>query len=534
MDSQELIDILDGEFKDKSLSTSIVNTINKRSYIGFLMTNLREGLFDFVKSVLKLTSNIEVFKTLLSENINSLVHTGLFCEESGKIVLELHSVVGKTGIRQNSSLALITLVYHHGLMFPSNGGLSLGYLKHYQFSHLVIDKCCFYTRDESSVVKKYINNREDDRSKILKYAVEHDCVNIVKKLILKQKVNHLSTIKMSIDIFIEFLNNQQIHSDNLKSAIIFECFHHNRWDMLPFIMINFKLDHNDWSYIKLFFENGKLTLPFIQTFFHLIYVYKIPLYNIMFQDPILCTQEIANFLSVKGYNLFYKFSIISEQELDLEYNLCTLFYHYLKGSYNEIVNIIYHRNGYRCKRLENERALFLQLYQTKLIKWDDTLITEYQNFDIYLNGIFDQFLIMEKALMEFSSLVELNNYDIKNNMMILRCLNSLIDLLGKINLSYLQNEYKYMYDIVQYKFFEIYPKICEQIGVETTWVKPFNPTDLDNLIALNLTSCICNKKVDLDKIKMYIETVKDDNLKEYIKTSIDNFVPIDDIIDTLV
>jgi hypothetical protein len=535
MDSQELTDILSKEFDDIDLVQKITGSIFKNSYIGFIMSNLREGLFDFVSSVIKVTINIEIFRSLLVENINKLVYTSLFSEESGKIALDLHKNLIKTDTCEDSSIALLTLVYHHGLLYPKNMSVCLDYIKKHPCDYLVMDRCFYYIRDEVSIVKRYINNKETDRNKILKYASEHDCINIVKKLMMRQRVNHLSTIKMSIDVFIEFLNSQRIYISTLKNIIFFECFNHNRWDMLPFIMMNYKLDDHDWSYIKLFFESGKLTLPFVQTFFHLIYTYKISLCNAMIQNSIVCTQDVANFLSYKGYGLLYKFHIIAndDQKLDLEYNICTLFHHYLSRSYTEIVNIIYYRNGYRCKRLENERNLFRKLYSTNLIKWNDDLITEYQNFEMYLDNIFEQFIIMEKIVLEFNSLAALINYDDKNTMMIFRCLNSLITQLGQINLVYLQNEYKNIYDTVGSYYFQIYPKVCEQIGIDPKWEMPLNPSSLDILIHLNLTSCIGNKKMDLTKINELMATIHDSDLIQYIETSIGNFVNVDDIINTL-
>jgi hypothetical protein len=206
----------------------------------------------------------------------------------------------------------------------------------------------------------------------------------------------------------------------------------SRWEFIPFIFNNFKIDEELWVTFKVNLYRGYVTLPFLKTLLHHMKLNGISIEKLKLQQSskLMSSKEILNELREHGFDKFETLEEFDHQNNEVKYSASAMFEFFRRNKLDFLFNVLYANYAHVNVKIEEELKYIDILRKNNLLGWDDKMLAQYSLYEKFLDNIFTQLRIFDQILLDYNSFNLIKEE--LDNTLALRCLNKMIVDIKKI------------------------------------------------------------------------------------------------------
>lgn len=416
----------------------------------------------------------------------------------------------------------------------------------------------FFNNDDVDIVLPFATNISSIAN-IISSAHKFDAINILlaidtkatKSKFAKEQTNFygIAWYFLSPTAFYKVMEHKNIDPYENKKFVIqwisYICYM-SRWDYLP-SMIQ-KLNDDMWNIIAQYFYDGKLTLTFVMTLFHLMSKYKIPESNLKLSykyfphnsNYVQFLKDTCryNYFSTEGdVDKLYNPLNVAMTELSWNSSMNTIpvmFEVFLSKELAVLPEILGEMLIEICHKHVTETEYIETLIYDDLLGWDEKMMNQYKKFKEFIEDIKEDARFSRTVINKWNSFFSIEYSNLPDPYK-LRYINEIIEEYSKIRYKYYQNDLKVPYEkAIQIKKLTLgilreYYK-CPVKDPNEFYVLPEFPNVIEKFI--NLIENSKEYKHTYSKFnEYYIDALKDCKpLQIMVKVAITRFyVPLQDI-----
>ena len=494
-------------YYSKSRAETIINSIAAGDFLGYIIIALKIQNYENLRIVIDAAKRIKYFRDIIFTNITSILMSSVNSSKSMKIALELEESFCKEIKNKDFNENVIICILRHSLNFPENKELCISCIRKYDLEKLATTKNLFFFKDNEEIISKYLSKNDDVKNKVIKNCIENDAVDTLNKCLKYYKLPNRVYANFSYPTFLKLKSKIDFSNKENIDYLISHASMYSRFEYVKYIFDNIELNDYHLSNFRTAIYNGYTSLPFLQTLIFYLRKFNIPVDKVVSRNrPLMTTKEIKTYLLEENLydnekTIDTNVSIVDDYSGEPFKAFRTDLVFYTKYIYAGYI----HLNNRFLPELECINTMF----KNDEFGWDDKIKRQFTNYYDYTHRFVNQLNILEKAVMEYNSLVALHSCAC--SMLALRCINSIIGYLKDITFSFLLDEYDKIVSQA-YLMHQVYIKEVRSIlnidlPFNIKWELPSNFTLEDLFIDLYQNSSYDIKNFNVEDATDLLETL---------------------------
>lgn len=519
------------KFFTEELSLRIMNVIYDTSFIKFIFTSIRMSNYTCIWTIMKCIEGNSFFVNIVKENLPHILMSCLFSPIAMNLALDIYEKYGQDS-KIKITEPMIVCIKRHALHYPENKQRCDEFIRYLDTKNLVHTRALLFFDDNLEIVEKYLDKDKAIKEHCFQNALESDACQITNKLIKYYREDEMYICKLTLPTI---LKNYTI-IPKINEGIIVETCSFSKWDLLPYIFENvISTSENMNEMLKAFSVNifcGHVTLPFLQTLLFQMQKYDIPFTKLIPENTqtLFCSQEIYDELIRHNFDILIELSVMTVVKGEVKYTYSNMFECFRQNKLEFIVTLLHSTYSHNNKRFNRERKYIAKLYRANHLGWTDKVQKSYLAFERFLTVAIEQLNIFEEIIFEYNTLLAiLTNIP---NVLVLRCMNSLLVKLKKVTIGVLLKDHSKIIGEMQVLYEHYLKMFREKYEITSDKIYMDENTSLDDKFNyIYLYSYIRNDDIDRTEEKNQLLKQFEENkiITEKIQKAFTLQVHIDDI-----
>lgn len=521
----------------EAFSCEIIQSMNKMGLIPFICLNLKVGSLHTARVILEACKNVKIFADMIRESMHVILMASLSSEEAMKIALLAEDEYIENKVHCKLTNEMVICIYRHSFLFPSNREACAKCVRKYIKQEEAILKPILFFKDEDEILYKFFDRDTDIRKHILQFCTEADATKTYLKALHYYKLPIHNIVNLSFTEFIHNIKLLDLNNILIQVKILEEICNYNRWDFLPYIFENIKLDFH-WKVFRYSLVRGHTSVAFVQTLLHLMkkYNYSYNLLAEMDSTFIICSEKVKQLLLDHGLGEMFKVKGITIFTDNIKGNISNLFDLYRNADYEDVITYLFLSFGNSNNRFLKERLFANTLVESDSLGWTREIKTSWIAFCAFTDEIIEELNYLNLIIVDYNSYYAVSTFT--NNMLGIRCLNQAYKNIHRIKIKSILAECVTLYGYCEKLKWDILKGVRDEIGidldVEEDWVLPENPTLEDLFMELYQYSCLSDKAreteiIEYNNLEKLLKENKFFKICEEVEQCMLAFIPIDDV-----
>ena len=521
---------------------NILNGITEMGFAQYICITLKSGMYLTVADIFDNCKDIKVFRDIIVANIHAFLMASLTEPHCMTLVLFAEEELVTNKVKTNITSQMALCAIRHGLVYPQNRKYCFDFAARYLDKTNVLNRSYFYMYDYVEHIYKYFDKSPETKAMVTQMCMDSDASDTLMKALKYFQLPTFGLCKLSIIEFEKNISKLNLEDEDVRHKIITEACSYSRWEMLPFIFDNFKLNEDDWLYIQHGLYRGNYSLPFVQALFHFMEINEYQpklLFNSKF-GKLYLTDEIKGEFLKRGME---EYTEIGDSKLIIEHvknDIANLFTIFRDRSFDQLVNHMLYTNAHKNGRFIRERNYVNTLIKGNLYGWTSELKISWIAFYSFTEEIIRQLDAMEQVTLHYNSFFAISEF--AHPMLAVRCMNTVYKLMTRVQSKIILDNYASMIQFFEKLRCKALQGVREIIGVvlaeDEDWIVPENYTLEDLFKELYQYSCLTEKNQN-DETDGYNRLITALEKKKYVKIAdeVRNAwscaVPVNDVLDIL-
>lgn len=527
------------EIVKEEIAVKFLSMVKNNGFIETILFCLKIVDIKTCMVLIKAGSKIEFYRKQIQENMSTFMMISLNSPMAMKFCLDLEVLFAPLPQVGKLNEQMTICLYKHALKYPENRDKCISCIKSYNYEESYIYKPFFFLKDEVEIVANYFSKNDTVKAVVVNNCVDFGATKILRKAIKYYKLSNSVNIKMSLPILLSNLRDFNIFEDDNRDLLMFEVFMEGRWDFLPFIFENFKINNNNWEYLRHSLYQGRLNIYFLKTLLFLMNKYNYS-YDLLIDKTykiIFCDKEVEQELKSSNLLQDYEFKVGIKITKMNENHISEMFKEYNNGNKELIEKYLFMSYAHRNNRFLDEKENAVKV-ATSNNGWNESMIKKFMEFNDFCDYYCSQLTLCDDLLLEYNSYIASSIS--MPHMMQIRFINKVLNILGRIKEQYLLNEYNTLITKFYDEYYDVMEKVRKDLNIDLTpmkkWKLPENPTLMDMFRDLYQNSEFKYKNDENDEIIRVLDYLKREKMNKIaneVEACVASLVPIEDIIEIL-
>jgi hypothetical protein len=524
------------KFLNEDITVKIITMIKDSGYLSVLLFCLRIEDIKTAYVLAMVAKEFDYYKKIVQNNISTIVMSSLHSPLSLKIALELEVDLYPIPECGRLSDEMIICLYRHSMVFPQNRDICMSCIRSYNFKDSIFIRPFFFFGDEVEIVSKYFIKDPEVKNVVFKNVIDNGSINIMRKALSYYKEDPKIMMKMSLPIL---LKNTKIFSIyEMKTVVVSEACVYNRWELLPFIFENYKLDASIWDTIKFVIYRGMLNKTFVLALFNSMKKKGIEIDILHHKDKILkCSSDVKEVFEIFDTKKLFTLEIKESQPQFIDSSVASIFEYYLVDNLDYVKIQLFVLYAHKNKRFIEEKDYMLELITSGKIEWNDDLKKKFYQFNEMCNNFCCNLELIDMLIIEYNSYLSVS--DFITHMMRMRFVNKIKKIVSSITENFLLDECQTILQRVEDEYWRVMSLVRKDIDLEELedgehWILPDDPTLEDLFKHLYQYSSFKNTGYDnAIKLTEALKKIGYHKIAKEVELCIVALISIDDILDIL-
>jgi hypothetical protein len=416
----------------EGVATNIVNDINKNGIMKYIYHHIKLSNIEYLENFIKSIENVKEYIQIVKDKMLHIIMCSIFSSETFKIAMQLYDKHGCPS-KMDMNQAIAICIKRHAFVFPENQKLCSDFLDVFSLENLITDIHdiqILFVQDDVNLVKKFLKRKQETFQQVFIYASECSALKTVSKIMSYYKEPEVFLAKLSLPSILKYKLN--LKDTEIRDAIFVEANNFSRWEFIPFIFDNFKIDEELWLTFKINIYRGYVTLPYLKTLLYHMKLHDIPIEKLKLQQAskLMASKEILNELREHGFDKFETFEEFDFKNDEVKYSASAMFEFFRRNKLEFIFNVLYANYAHVNVKLAEELIYIDTLLENNILGWDDKILAQYSLYEKFLDNIFTQLKVFDQILLDYNAF-NLIKEDLDNTVA-LRCINKMIIDIKKI------------------------------------------------------------------------------------------------------
>ncbi len=413
----------------EGVATNIVNDISKNGIMKYIYHHIKLCNIDYLENFIKAIENVKEYLQVVKDKMLEIIMSSIYSAETFKFAIQLYDKHGSPS-KMDMNQAIAMCIKRHAFVFPENQKLCSDFLDVFSLEEMMTDIQMLFVQDDVNLVTKFLKKRQDIFQKVFIYASECSALKTLSKIMSYYKESEVFLAKLSLPSILNYKVN--LNDSEIRDSIFVEANNFSRWEFIPFIFDNFKIDEELWVTFKINIYRGYVTLPFLKTLLYHMKLHDIPIEKIKLQQAskLMASKEILDELREYGFDKFETLEEFDYQNDEVKYSASAMFEFFRRNKLEFIFNVLYANYAHVNVKLAEERKYIETLIENNILGWDDKMLNQYSLYEKFLDNIFTQLRIFDQILLDYNSFNLIKEE--LDNTVALRCLNKMIVDIRKI------------------------------------------------------------------------------------------------------
>lgn len=414
----------------EGVATHIVNDIQKNGILKYIYHHIKLCNIEYLENFVKSIENVKEYTQIIRDNMLDIIMSSIFASEPFQFAMRLYDKYGCPA-KMDMNQGLTMCIKRHAFVFPENQKLVSDFLDVFSLENIMSDIQILFVQDDVNLVSKFLTNKRNIFQKVFIYASESSALKTLSKIMSYYKEDDVFLAKLSLPAIINY--KVDISVPEIRDAIFVEANNFSRWEFIPFIFNNFKIDLELWVTFKVNLYRGYVTLPYLKTLLHHMKINDIPIEKLKLQQSskLMASKEILDELRKYGFEKYETLEEFDHQHDEVKYSVSAMFEFFRRNKLEFLFNVLYANYAHVNVKIEEERKFISILRKNDMLGWDDKMLTQYDLYDKFLDNIFTQLKLFDQILLDYNSFNLIKEE--LDNTLALRCINSMIVKIKKIS-----------------------------------------------------------------------------------------------------
>jgi len=476
------------KFVDEDVAVKILTLIKKNGFLESLLFAIRIEDIKIAHVIFEAAFTIEHFKDLIRKNMSIIIMAGLNSGQSMKLVLEAELKYSPIPLSGKMTEQMILCVYRHSFTFPENKEICYNYVKSYDIEACFLQRPFSFINDDVDIIQKYLKKDDQTKALVISNAIDSGSVKTLNKIkkYYNLKINLIGSLPLPI--LLENPKDFDIKNESHKDTLLHEVCMNNKWEFIPYIFENTKLEGADWVHFNFTLTQGIMYYEFFRTLVYYMEKHGYS-YDLLYDEEVtsvFCNTKIMSEL-VK-INTFKKCNFNNNivHKKSKPNNISNLFNYYMNGNVEIIKTYFFMSYAHKNHKVTSEIKQCLDLVQAKKLNWDDDLYDEFNKFCDFCDDFFTKLDYCDILILEYNSYI--TTKILFTDLMNMRFLNRIRKVIRQIDDDMLYNEHKVIIASYYNDYDDTLQQVREHIGIDCPhgerWELPEDPSlrDLFSLV----------------------------------------------------
>jgi hypothetical protein len=500
-------------------SLGFVKMIKENGFLNVLILALKIDDIRTAYVLTKAAKDIEYYKKLMQDGFATLVMVALSSPICMKLVIDLENDIYPITFTGKLNEEMLVCLFRHSMYYPQNKDICMKYIKTYNYDSSFVNRPFFYLYDDIEMISKHLVKDINVRNVMYVCAIDHGSLKIINKLNKYYNQNRIIYSRLTLPILLKNTKEFSIYEEN--KAMIMETIVSNKWEFLPFIFKNYKLDSEDWEKFRFSIYEGNSSDIFLRTLFSSMKKNDIDFFHLYQKDRIVYCND-KSYQVFKDFDIDINFSFKRKEKFKrtITADVSNLFEFYIVNALNLIKEQLFIFYAHRNERFQEDKKFLLNMISSDEFGWNQELKEKFFEF----NNFCDEFcLYMEMGdylITEYNSYLGAHMY--LPHQMLMRFLNKISRIVYNIKDDFVKNEYKSIIKKFNEHYWDNMRKVREDIGLEDLedeeiWYLPESPSLEDLFADLYQYSMFKYKKDENSYTSHIIKTLKERGFNKIVK-----------------